>query len=156
MSRIQKADPIMRQKMKKTLAVAVENAVKVWNYNIEVFFEKFIKSDIEKCFSLQTPFATTGCTGEELVVFVFENLDNKIYEVKHAELGLEYGVSYWVGYAIALFCAETGISVKDIVKAIPINEWLNMYHLGHEYGDQLLIDKITEIYNERVPTNERV
>jgi hypothetical protein len=57
---------------------------------------------------------------------------------------LDYSEYYWVGYALALLSAESGESVRDIVSAIPPEEWLRLYPTHHEYGDELLLHKLTE------------
>jgi hypothetical protein len=131
--------------MTDCLAIAVENAVLEWGDDLETFFAKFIDSGLADSFSDQEPFVTTGCTGEELVARVNERVTG---EPQSPRLGVPvagYSRYYWVGYALALLMAEKGISVRDAISAIPLNEWLRMYPTYHEYGDELLLSKLIEV-----------
>jgi len=138
------ADPIMFAGMTDCLAVAVENAVTEWGDTLESFMNKFIVSGLADSFSEQEPFVTTGCTGEELVAMVNERISGSPQTVRIGDSAPFYSEYYWVGYALALFIAESGYSVQETVSAIPPNEWLRMYPTHHEYGDELLFDKLSE------------
>jgi len=138
------ADPIMLTGMTDCLAVAVENAITEWGDTLEGFFEKFIASGLADSFSNQEPFVTTGCTGEELVAMVNERFIGTPQTVRANDSATSYSEYYWVGYALALFVAEKGSTVQRIVTAVPPEEWLRMYHTFHEYGDELLLDKLAE------------
>jgi hypothetical protein len=139
------ADPIMLSGMTDCLAIAVENAVAEWGDTLEGFLEKFIASGLADSFSEQEPFVTTGCTGEELVAMVNERIDGSPQTVRLSNSVPSYSEYYWVGYALALLTAESGKSVRAILAAIPPREWLNLYHTHHEYGDELLLVKLTEM-----------
>ena len=138
------ADPIMLVGMTDCLAVAVENAVAEWGDTLEGFLDKFIASGLADSFSEQAPFVTTGCTGEELVAKVNESATGTPQSVRLGSPELEYSEYYWVGYALALLSAESGESVRDIISAIPPEEWLRLYPTHHEYGDELLLQKLSE------------
>ena len=139
------ADPIMLTGMTDCLATAVENAVAEWGDTLESFLDKFIASGLADSFSDQEPFVTTGCMGEELVAMVNEIVCGSPQSVRLGSPASDYSKYYWVGYAIALFSAERGRSVRDIVSAIPPKEWLRLYPTHHEYGDELLLDKLSEL-----------
>ena len=139
------ADPIMFAGMVDCLAVAIENAVAEWGDTLDSFLEKFLASGLADSFSNQEPFVTTGCTGEELVAMVNEIISGYPEAVRVRTSASSYSEYYWVGYALALFVAESGKSVREIISAIPPNEWLRIYPTHHEYGDKLLLDKLTEI-----------
>jgi hypothetical protein len=143
-------DPIMFSGMTDCLAIAVENAVCEWGDTLEEFLDKFIKSGYADNFSNQLPFMTTGRNGEELVVMVNEKIAGKKLPIRYGDPNGPLTEFYWIGYAMALFCAMSGIGIREIVKAIPAAEWLRLYLLFHEYGDELLFDKLAEIY-ERTP-----
>jgi hypothetical protein len=139
------ADPIMFAGMTDCLAIAVENAVMEWGDTLDSFMEKFLASGLADLFSDQAPFVTTGCTGEELVAKINERISGLPQQVRLSDdLSLSYSEYYWVGYALALFVAESGKSVREIISAIPPKEWLRMYPTYHEYGDDLLFDKLSE------------
>ena len=63
---------------------------------------------------------------------------------------LSYSEYYWVGYAIALYAAEFGDSIREIIPAIPPSGWLRLYPTHHEYGDELLLEKLAGIMKARV------
>jgi hypothetical protein len=127
------------------LSIAIENAVLEWGDTLEGFLDKFIRSGLEEAFSEQAPFATTGCTGEELVVKVYERLTGEPHEVRVNPDMLQYSVYFWIGCAIALLVAEKGFTVREVLECIPPQkEWLRLYHLGHEYGDELLLEKLSK------------
>ena len=136
------ADPIMLTGMTDCLAAAIENAVAEWGDTLESFLDKFIASGLADSFSNQEPFVTTGCTGEELVAMVNEFVSGSPQSVRLNSSASDYSKYYWVGYALALFSAEYGESVSDIVSAIPPEEWMRLYPTHHEYGDELLLDKL--------------
>ena len=144
------ADPIMLAGMTDCLAIAIENAVDEWGDTLDGFLEKFIASGLADSFSNQAPFVTTGCTGEELVAKVNERMCGSPQKVRVGNRELAYSKYYWIGYAIALFVAEKGTSVETIISAVPAKEWLRMYPLFHEYGDELLLDKLSEVVEVNV------
>jgi hypothetical protein len=142
------ADPIMFAGMTDCLAIAVENAVLEWGDTLDSFFEKFLTSGLADSFSEQAPFVTTGCTGEELVAKVNASISGLPQAVRISPPEPSeptYSEYYWVGYALALLVAESGMSVREILSVIPPNEWLRLYPTHHEYGDELLFDKLSEL-----------
>ena len=139
------ADPIMFAGMTDCLSVAVENAVTEWGDTLDSFFEKFIASGLADSFSNQEPFVTTGCTGEELVAMVNERISGLPQGVRNGNSALSYSEYYWVGYALALLVTEHGVSIRQAISAIPPSEWLRLYPTHHEYGDELLLEKLAEI-----------
>ena len=138
------ADPIMLSGMTDCLAAAIENAVIEWGDTLESFFEKFITSGLADSFSDQEPFVTTGCTGEELVAMVNERVSGSPQTVRLNSSASDFSEYYWIGYALALLSAEHGKSVSDILSAIPPKEWMRLYPTHHEYGDELLLEKLRE------------
>jgi hypothetical protein len=139
------ADPIMLVGMTDCLAIAAENAALEWGDTLDSFFEKFIASGLADSFSSQEPFVTTGCTGEELVALVNERVSGAPQEVRVNMSSKSYSEFYWVGYALALYIAERGDSLRQIIAVIPPSEWLRLYPTHHEYGDELLLEKLDEI-----------
>jgi hypothetical protein len=131
--------------MTDCLAIAVENAVLEWGDTLGGFLKKFIDSGLAELFSKQIPFVTTGCTGEELVARVNERITGVPQNVRVGDISLVYTEFYWVGYALALLVAERGVSVEDAVAAIPPDEWLRLYPTHHEYGDELLVEKLGKL-----------
>jgi len=152
MNAIKPADPIMLAGMTDCLAIAVENAVVEWGDTLDVFFDKFVKSGLADSFSNQEPFVTTGCAGEELVAMLNEKISQKPQTTKiAAKAGFtEY---YWIGYALALFVGEYGLSVSQVIAVIPPSEWLRMYSLYHEYGEGLLLEKLNIVYESKKTEN---
>ena len=142
------ADPIMLAGMTDCLAIAVENAVEEWGDTLESFFEKFIASGLADSFSEQAPFVTTGCTGEELVAKVNEKVSGTPQAVRVGMPTLSYSEYYWIGYALALYLAEFGGTVQKVLSIIPPREWLRLYPTHHEYGDELLLEKLSKIMNK--------
>jgi hypothetical protein len=143
-------DAIMFSGMTDCLSIAVENAVLQWGDTVEEFFDKFLSSGLADSFSKQEPFVTTGCTGEELVAMVNEEVSGARQEPKESDMATNYTHYYWIGYAIALFSAGTGLTIKEILSAIPVEEWKRLYSLCHEYGDELLFEKLADVYDARV------
>jgi hypothetical protein len=135
--------------MTDCLAVAVENAVVECGDTLASFLDKFIASGLADSFSNQEPFVTTGCLGEELVAMVNEIVSGSPQTVRLSSSALDYSMYYWIGYALALFAAECGKSVREIVSIIPPEEWLRLYPTHHEYGDELLLNKLLEIEQTR-------
>jgi hypothetical protein len=145
---MKQADSIMLSGMIDCLSVAVENAVLVWEFTLDEFFDMFIKSTLAESFSKREPFVTTGCTGEELVALINEKVTGEIAHIKEGSSVLGYSEYYWIGYAIALFSGMSGLGIEQIISKISPNEWLRLYPLLHEYGDDMLYDKLMEIYSK--------
>ncbi|MDR1656783.1 MAG: hypothetical protein LBT47_04385 [Deltaproteobacteria bacterium] len=144
------ADPIMLAGMTDCLAIAVENAVLEWGETLDSFFDKFIASGLADSFSNQEPFVTTGCTGEELVAKVNELVSGAPQNVRISQSSTtSYSEFYWVGYALALYIAERGDFVQQIIALIPPSEWLRLYPTHHEYGDDLLVEKLAKIVQKK-------
>jgi hypothetical protein len=144
---MKQADSIMLSGMIDCLSVAVENAVLVWRFTLEEFFDMFIKSTLADSFSNQEPFVTTGCTGEELVALIHEKVTGEKAEIKEGHASIGYSEYYWIGYAIALFSGMSGLGIEHIISKISSDEWLRLFPLLHEYGDDMLYDKLIEIYS---------
>jgi hypothetical protein len=144
-------DPIMLSGMTDCLAAAVESAVFEWGETVESFLGKFIKSTLADSFSEQAPFVTTGCMGEELVAMVNEKLSGLPEEPRQSAGAVCCSEYYWVGYALALFTALSGLPLSAILKVLPSGEWLRMHKLYHEYGDDLLFEKLSEAYERNLP-----
>ena len=142
------ADPIMLTGMTDCLAIAIENAVVEWDDSLDGFLEKFIASGLAESFANQEPFVTTGCTGEELVAMVNEHVSGIPQSVRVNNSSLAYSIYYWIGYALALIIAEKGVSLQKILAKIPPEKWLSIYPIYHEYGDELLVDKLLEMMNQ--------
>jgi hypothetical protein len=132
------------------LAVAVENAVLEWGDSLAEFFDKFQKSTLADSFSNQEPFVTTGITGEELVALINENVTGTSQQVRPGNPKSGYSEYYWVGYAVALFTALSSIPISKIMSVIPPDMWLQLYPIMHEFGDELLFEKLTEVYEKRL------
>jgi hypothetical protein len=141
------ADPIMLSGMTDCLAIAVENAVCEWGDTLSSFMDKFVASGLEDSFSNQAPFVTTGCTGEELVAKINETVSKTPQEVRLSAPSLSFSKYYWIGYAIALFAAQSGKSVHEIITVIPPGQWERIYPVFHEYGDELLVQKLFGVFN---------
>ncbi|MDR0948224.1 MAG: hypothetical protein LBM69_01745, partial [Lachnospiraceae bacterium] len=145
---MKQADSIMLSGMIDCLSVAVENAVLVWGFSLNEFFDMFIKSTFADSFSKREPFVTTGCTGEELVALIHEKTKGEKAQIKEGNTSLGYSEYYWIGYAIALFSGMSDIGIEQIISKINPDEWLRLYSLLHEYGDDMLYDKLMEIYDK--------
>jgi hypothetical protein len=143
---MKQADSIMLSGMIDCLSVAIENAVLVWGFTLDEFFDMFIKSTLAESFSKREPFVTTGCTGEELVALIHEKFTGETAYIKEGNVSIGYSEYYWIGYAIALFSGMSGLGIEQIISKISPDEWLRLYPLFHEYGDDLLYDKLMMIY----------
>jgi hypothetical protein len=80
-----------------------------------------------------------------MAAMVNERVSGLPQSIRRGTVAAAYSEYYWVGYALALLVAEAGASVQKVVDAIPPREWLRLYLTHHEYGDELLLAKLTEI-----------
>lgn len=149
-------DKVYLEKARTTLARMLDFAVYDLDYDIEVFFNMFIDSGIAAKFEKGDFHLIAGKSGVELAYEVAEISDEDKRNIKPNYTANRSG-EYWVGWALAYFQWETGLSFAEIVKYVPIKDVLSLYNPYHEMDIRQLTDKMTELYKSAKPdTNLKI
>lgn len=54
---------------------------------------------------------------------------------------------YWIGWAYAYIHYEKDILSKDLIKILPLEDMLNIYHLGHEMDISNVLAKVEDRFD---------
>ncbi|MGN0179419.1 MAG: helix-turn-helix domain-containing protein [Monoglobaceae bacterium] len=143
-------DKVYLEKARTTLARMLDFAVYDLGYDIENFFDMFIKSDISARFSKGDFQIIAGKSGAELAYDVTE-----IFGVDKRNIKPRYTANrskeYWTGWALAYYQWETGLTFSEIVKYIPIKKIMSLYNPYHEMDIRHFADKMNELYKAAKP-----
>lgn len=113
------------------LGHAFDWVVNTCGEELSVFCSRFAESRISHLFEVGYPRYVAGCNGAELVNFVMEDLNLPEYDFPH-EFYAEKSPEYWVGWSLAYFQWDSGLTFKEILQKIPIEKILALYSVGHE------------------------
>lgn len=94
--------------------------------DLDVFFERFARSNISELFGSVCPRYAVGCNGAELVNFVMEDLGLPEYDKPHEFWG-DWSPEYWAGWNLAYFQWRENLSFKQIQKRISVHKVLDLY-----------------------------
>ena len=112
--------------------------------NAASFFDKFHRSGFMTRFERGDGRVTTGCSGSELVLMIYDRLgehyQSSDFDGKCNFDTITTPVEYWIGYALGYLQGRSGLPFSEIFKRYPIESWYNMYSL-HEVSDEALWDK---------------
>ena len=131
------------------LAVACGNAVSAWGDSLSSFFDKFKKSGVMADFEANVSYYTDGCLGTELVAKIYDRYTKgkEFNKRTNPDVDIQTLPEYWVGWALGYYQEITQRSFDDILRKIPLNDWLEYYSWWHTMGDRELFDYIEETYH---------
>lgn len=124
-------DEIYLDSVRQAMGNMLHYAVYDMGWNINKFYESFIKSGVAAELEKASPSFAAGKSGIELANEVY-------YRVTGSESNTTpeyvYGRSpeFFAGWAIAYYSWYTSKSFREIDKALPINEVVAMYNPYHE------------------------
>lgn len=91
-----------------------------------------------------------GKSGAELAYEVLERSG-----VPHGRIRARYSADrseeYWTGWALAWYQWRTALPFRDIVRGVPIEDILALYHPYHEMDIRQFGDKMDELYRKARP-----
>lgn len=130
------------------LGHAFDWVVNTCGADLTEFATMFAKSNVGIQFGLGNPKYVAGVNGSELAnTVMYElglpefNFESSFYADKSEE--------YWIGWALALYQWQSDKTFEDILNHISIKEFQEMYLLGHELGEEKLIEILDSKYNRK-------
>ena len=108
----------------------------------EMFFDRFLVSDISKQFGSGSPRYIAGMSGIELAEKVIEDTGGTPVYAEYKTLGRT--ATYWAGWALAYLQWYTGYTFEKIKEwGVTISFLLNLYPTHHEADISKMIDTVS-------------
>ena len=141
-------DKVYLDKARISLGRMLDFAVHDLGYDLEEFFNLFIKTGLADRFGTGDFSLIVGMSGVELAYKVLEesNITVNRGEVRYS---LDRSEEYWTGWALAYYQWCTALTFKDIIGFITINDIKDLYHPYHEMDIRQFVDKLNEFYKEQ-------
>ena len=141
-------DKVYLDKARTSLGRMLDFAVYDLGYDLEEFFNLFIKTGLADRFGTGDFSLIVGMSGVELAYKVLEesNITVNRGEVRYS---LDRSEEYWTGWALAYYQWCTALAFKDIIGFIAINDIKDLYHPYHEMDIRQFVDKLNEFYKEQ-------
>ena len=141
-------DKVYLDKARISLGRMLDFAVHDLGYDLEEFFNLFIKTGLADRFGTGDFSLIVGMSGVELAYKVLEesNITVDRGEVKYS---VDRSEEYWTGWALAYYQWYTALTFKDIIGFIAINDIKDLYHPYHEMDIRQFVDKLNEFYKEQ-------
>lgn len=115
----------------------------------ELFFDRFLVSDISKQFGNGSPRYIAGMSGIELAERVIEDTGGTPVYAEYRTFGRT--ATYWAGWALAYLQWYTGYSFEKINEwGVTISFLLNLYPTHHEADISKIIDTVTARMTENM------
>lgn len=138
-------DRIYLERARISLGRMLDYAVYDLKYDISVFWDMFLFSQVSKQFERGEVSVIAGKSGVELALLVC----GKERDYVKAFFSEGRSEEYWLGWALAYYQWKTCLSFSQITEFIPINEMREMYSPYHEMDIRQFCDKLSEIYVQR-------
>ena len=141
-------DKVYLDKARISLGRMLDFAVHDLGYDLEEYFNLFIKTGLADRFGTGDFNLIVGMSGVELAYKVLEesNITVDRGEVKYS---VDRSEEYWTGWALAYYQWYTALTFKDIIGFIAINDIKDLYHPYHEMDIRQFVDKLNEVYKEQ-------
>ena len=143
-------DKTYLDKARTALGRMLDFAVYDLHYDIEVFFDLFLTSDVAARFETGDFTVLAGMSGVELAYEVLElsGIDSPRITPNYT---MNRSEEYWTGWALAYFQWETALHFSEIVRYIPIKDIMALYSPYHEMDIRHFVDKMNELYRAAKP-----
>ena len=135
------------QRAQTLMGVMFQVAVYDLNIPLEIFYDKFLFSNISSNFEAGDSTILGGTSGVELALDII-NADTKANSIHPI---FDRTPEYWCGWALAYFQWYSGLKFLQINKYVSIREILNMYKPYHEMDISHFCDHMSALYNSRKP-----
>ncbi|WP_302625162.1 helix-turn-helix domain-containing protein [uncultured Eubacterium sp.] len=140
-------DKIYLESARKSLARMCDYAVYDLKYDLEEFFDMFIKSSYAKRFEHGESNVVAGHSGVELAYDILDETGKLSLRIE-PQYTMNKSKEYWLGWALAYYQWYTGLSFAEIIKYVPIKKILKLYSPYHEMDVRHFVDKMNELYWE--------
>ena len=128
------------------LAEAFHYAVYYCDIDIDYFMHLFINSGYAENFSKGNPNVISGMSGTELVMNILREMNIKI-PTPDPRGNLDLSEEYWVGWVLAYYQWESGLSFDEIHKHLSMKTLCKLYYPLHEVSEKRAAMSINEIIN---------
>ena len=132
------------------LGHAVDYAVNTLDIDADVFGSAFAVSDISKQFEIGNPAYVAGMNGCELARAVLDAA-HLSYPDQPDEMYVDKSAQYWAGWALAYFQWASGVPFTDILKAVSLQEIIQMYPVYHEMDISQFADRMQDALARAYP-----
>ena len=119
-------------------------------YDIDDFFNLFIRSGVAKRFETGDFAVVVGMSGVELAYEVLEQSRMGSERIK-PNYTISRSKEFWTGWALAYYQWETSMSFAEIVRYIPIKDVRALYQPYHEMDIRQFVDKMNAMYKAAKP-----
>lgn len=143
-------DKIYLNHARTSLARMLDFAVHDLHYDLSAFYEMFLESPVSEKFQRGDYTVVVGRSGVELAYMVIEDVEKRSCHVK-PEFTTERRAEYWLGWALAYYQWETGLTFAEITKQVSIEEIYALYWPYHEMDIRQFVDKMNELYRAAMP-----
>ena len=148
-------DENMRFKAQRTLGQALEFATYEIGYLPQDFLSLFIESGLAARFEKGEPAIVMGKSGVELALLSIEETVGLQRPIT-IRFRQDRSKEYWVGWALAYYQWETGLSFRSILEAVPVETLDSMYDKYHEMDVSHFVERMNELFRASCPqTNLR-
>lgn len=136
---------------KKRLAHCFDYSINDQKIEGNYFYSVFVDSKYTKLFENGNPSVIAGLSGTELAMNILSDEMNII--TFNEPVFKEYRTKeYWLGYYLAEYQWQNGISFKEIKESVSYDDLIGMYEVYHEMDIEQFIntldEKIISINNE--------
>ncbi|HIV17653.1 MAG TPA: helix-turn-helix transcriptional regulator [Candidatus Alectryocaccobium stercorigallinarum] len=114
------------------------------------FFALFMAGGFDVLFGAGDPKVVSGMSGTELAVSVLEQAGLFI-EYPKALQSYKLSAEYWCGWIMAYYQWHTGISFKEIMRAVSFRKVRKLYPVLHEASQEKFVDTLNLILKREQP-----
>lgn len=143
-------DKVYLDKARTVLGRMLDFAVYDLKYDIDDFFNLFIRSGVAKRFETGDFAVVVGMSGVELAYEVLEQSSMGSERIK-PNYTISRSKEFWTGWALAYYQWETSMSFAEIVRYIPIKDVRALYQPYHEMDIRQFVDKMNAMYKAAKP-----
>ena len=143
-------DKVYLDKARTALGRMLDFAVYDLKYDIDDFFNLFIRSGVAKRFENGDFAVVVGMSGVELAYEVLEQSSMGSERIK-PNYTISRSKEFWTGWALAYYQWETSMSFAEIVRYIPIKDVRALYQPYHEMDIRQFVDKMNAMYKAAKP-----
>ena len=143
-------DKVYLDKARTALGRMLDFAVYDLKYDIDDFFNRFIRSGVAKRFENGDFAVVVGMSGVELAYEVLEQSSMGSERIK-PNYTISRSKEFWTGWALAYYQWETSMSFAEIVRYIPIKDVRALYQPYHEMDIRQFVDKMNAMYKAAKP-----
>ena len=143
-------DKVYLDKARTALGRMLDFAVYDLKYDIDDFFNLFIRSGVAKRFENGDFAVVVGMSGVELAYEVLEQSRMGSERIK-PNYTISRSKEFWTGWALAYYQWETSMSFAEIVRYIPIKDVRALYQPYHEMDIRQFVDKMNAMYKAAKP-----